>query len=173
MRREFVLATFSEEEKLVEAVRQVRQSGCKVYDVFTPYPVHGLSEAMGLRQTRLAYVTLVFGLLGLALAMGFQFYAAVFDWPVDVGGKPANSTLAFVPITFEITILLGGLSTAGAFLLRTRLFPGLRPRLHEEGVTEDTFVVALLRQEGSNETDQARQILQDSGARQIRERTVQ
>ena len=68
---------------------------------------------MGIRRSRLPFVTLLAGLGGLCFALAFQYYTAVFDWPLDVGGKPENSTLAFVPICFELTVLIGGLGTVG------------------------------------------------------------
>src|SRR6266850_8493930 len=129
MPREYLVATFVEPDALVNAVRMIRTHGFKIYDVYTPFPVHGLDEAMGLRRSRLGYVTLVAAVLGLCAALAFQFYAAVFDWSLNVGGKPNNSTLAFVPIAFELTILAGGLATAAAFILRSGLFPGAPARL--------------------------------------------
>ena len=124
MANEFLVATFDGQEALLEAVTKVRAHGFRIYDVYTPFPVHGLDHALGLRRSRLGYVTCVAAVLGLSAALAFQFYAAVFDWSLNVGGKPDNSTLAFVPIAFELTILAGGLATAAAFVLRAGLFPG-------------------------------------------------
>src|SRR5690349_19345962 len=108
MPKEFMVATFSEETTLRTAVLRIREHGFRIYDVYTPYPVHGLDAAMGLRPSRLPIVTFLAGLAGLGGALALQFYCAVFDWPINVGGKPPNSTLAFVPITFELTILSAG-----------------------------------------------------------------
>ncbi len=127
MHSQFLVARFSNEHDLREAVRQLRGHGFRIFDAYTPYPVHGLAELMGVRRSRLPIVSLCAALVGLGIALGFQFYAAVFDWPLNVGGKPPNSTLAFVPITFEITVLCAGLATAAAFLVRSRLLPGARP----------------------------------------------
>ena len=103
--------------------RCARRRG-SIHDVYAPYPVHGLDQAMGIRRSRLPFVTLLAGLGGLCFALAFQYYTAVFDWPLDVGGKPENSTLAFVPVCFELTVLFGGLGTVGAFLLRAPAVPG-------------------------------------------------
>src|SRR5262250_2945264 len=100
MPRTYLLATFADPHALVDAVKAVRAHGFKIFDVYTPCPVHGLDEAMGIRPSRLPYVALVAGALALAATVGFEFYAAVFDWRLNVGGKPDNSTLAFVPIAF-------------------------------------------------------------------------
>jgi hypothetical protein len=145
MPSEFLVATFVEADHLRSAVRALRAHGFRIYDVFAPYPLHGLDEDMSLRRSRLPIVALIAGLLGLGLAVGFQFYAAVFDWPLNVGGKPANSTLAFVPITFELTVLSAGVGIALAFLVRCRLFPGASEVRFIEGATEDVFGIVLRR----------------------------
>ena len=163
----FLVATFSNEHGLREAVRQLRAHGFRIYDAFTPYPVHGLAELMGVRRSRLPIVSLAAGVMGLGIALGFQFYAAVFDWPLNVGGKPANSMLAFVPITFEITVLCAGLATAGAFLVRSGLVPGARPVQFAEGTTEDVFALVLRHRDATFDAVEARRLLLESGARDV------
>src|SRR5207247_6820059 len=101
----FVVGTFADPDALLRAVILCRRERFRVYDVFAPYPVHGLDEAMAIRRTRLPLVTLVAGLFGLTFALVFQFYTNVLDWPLDVGGKPTNSALALIPICFELTVL--------------------------------------------------------------------
>jgi hypothetical protein len=162
-----MVATFSEERSLRDAVRCIREHGFKVYDVYAPYPVHGLDEAMGLRRSRLPIVAFAAGVLGLASAFALQFYCAVFDWPLNVGGKPLNSTLAFVPIAFELTILSAGLATAAAFLVRCRLFPGARPARFEPAATEDAFAVVLRRRDTTFDAGEARRLLIERGARNV------
>ena len=165
--KQFLVATFSNEHGLREAVRQLRAHGFRIYDAYTPYPVHGLPELMGVRRSRLPLVSLVAALAGLVGALGFQFYAAGFDWPLNVGGKPANSTLAFVPITFEITVLCAGLATAAAFLARCGLVPGGRAVLFAEGTTEDTFALALRHRDSAFDGAEARRLLLENGARHV------
>ena len=173
MARGFLVATFDGQEALLEAVTNVRAHGFRIYDVYTPFPVHGLDEAMGLQRSRLGYVTLVAAILGLSAALTFQFYAAVFDWSLNVGGKPDNSTLAFVPIAFELTILAGGLATAAAFVLRSGLFPGAPARLAGPRVTNDRFAIALRWRETVFDTGEARRVLLDCGAIEIRQMDVE
>jgi len=170
--KEFLVATFRDEDSLLEGVRELRVHGFNVYDVYTPYPVHGLDEAMGLERSRLAWVALAAGLCGLCLALGFQFYVAVFDWRLNVGGKPDNSMLAFVPITFEITVLLAGLATTAAFLLRCRLYPGARAVQFDESATEDGFAVVLRRRKTAFDAGEARRLLEECGAARVRQTVV-
>ena len=153
MRARVVIATFPHVDGLLNAVRRARHEMLRVYDVYAPFPVHGLDEAMGIRRTRLPKVTLIAGLTGLTFALCFQYYANVLDWPLNVGGKPDNTTLAFIPISFELTVLFGGLTTVAAFLLRTKLFPSKQPWLPAPGITDDTFAI-VIRKPSAEETHQ-------------------
>jgi hypothetical protein len=164
MPNKFLVATFSDPDQLVRAVRIVRASNFRIYDVYAPYPVHNLEHTMGLRRTRLPWVTAIVGASALLLAGCFQFYAAVLDWPLNVGGKPDNSSLAFVPICFELTVLLGGLSIVAALLFRTRLFPGKRERLPAPGVTNDQFALVLRQRTADFDAARATSLMEESGA---------
>jgi hypothetical protein len=173
MPRSFLVATFSDSGKLLHAVRALKREDFRIYDVYAPYPIHGLDAAMGVRRTRLPWITFVVGCCALALALTFQFYTTVLDWPLNVGGKPDNSTLAFVPICFELTVLLSGLATVAALFLRARLYPGKRESLFAEGVTNDTFALVLRKSEAPFDIHGARKLLQESGADRIREREAE
>jgi hypothetical protein len=141
--REFMIATFADEQSLRDAVRTVRDRGLRVFDVYTPYPVAEIEEALELRASRIPVVTLIGGVAGLVGALALEYYTAVFDWPLNVGGKPDNSLLAFIPIAFELTILSAGLATVAAFLLRCGLWPSPRPSSAEEGATDDVFALVM------------------------------
>lgn len=162
--RQFLVATFSNEDALRDAARELRDRGFRIHDVYAPYPVHGMDELMGLGHSRLPIVTLVGGLAGCAAALAMQFYMAVFDWPLNVGGKPPNSTLAFVPIAFELTVLGAGLITAAAFLTRSRLAPGARAARFADGTTEDVFALVLRVRDATFDASEAGRLLVESGA---------
>jgi Protein of unknown function (DUF3341) len=164
MAERILVATFAHPDELVKAVRQARRGALRVYDVFAPYPVHGLDEAMGIRRTRLPRVTLIAGLTGLCCAMALQFYANVLDWPLNVGGKPDNSTLAFIPISFELTVLFGGLATVAAFFLRARLYPTKTPWLPAAGVTDDVLAMVVRRPADEQAAARAMALLTEHGA---------
>ncbi|HKD83013.1 MAG TPA: DUF3341 domain-containing protein [Candidatus Angelobacter sp.] len=170
MPERFLVATFTDSETLLTAVRAVRQNSFRIYDVFAPYPVHDLDHAMGVKHSRLPWVTFVVGVLALSFALIFQFYTSVLDWPLNVGGKPDNSTLAFVPICFELTVLLSGLATVAALFLRTRLYPGKHAQGFAEDVTNDTFALVLRWRDNAFDVHRARRVLEEIGADRIRER---
>jgi hypothetical protein len=164
-----LVATFSDTDHLLGAVRKARREMFRVYDVFTPFPVHGLDEALGVRRTRLPWVTLLCALTGLATAVTLQFYTNVLDWPLDVGGKPDNSTLAFVPICFELSVLFGGLGSVGALLLRARLYPGKQPWLVNPGITDDVFAMVVRRPSDDETHQRALSLLKECGAASVTE----
>jgi len=136
-------ATFGDQEALLSAARACREQDLLVVDAFTPYPVHGLDEVIGIRRSRLPRVTFIAGAAGLALALWFQYWASDTSWPLNVGGKPFDSLPAFVPVAFEMLVLLAGLATAAAFLFRSRLRPGEPEGLERARVTDDRFVLAV------------------------------
>lgn len=162
-----LLGVFDNEEKLLQATRSVREAGAKVVDVYTPYPVHGIDEAAGIRRSRLGIVTFLAGLTGFSLAMGFEIWSMAVDWPLNVGGKPLLSIPAFVPVSFELTVLIGGLSTVLALLIRTKLFPGKRPLVIDSRVTHDRFVLALEDGDG-RDLEKIKGLLSAAGAVEVR-----
>ena len=169
MPRQFVVGRFAHAQDALTAVRRMRVQGFRIYDVHAPYPVHGLDEAMGLRRSRIPVVAAAAGLAGLLFALALQFYCAVFDWPLNVGGKPRNSTLAFVPIAFELTVLSAGLAAAGASLFTARLFPGRSADPVAHGSTEDVFTVVLRKRDATFDSGEARRLLLLSGAYEVKD----
>ena len=164
-----LVATFPDTENLLSAVRKARREMFRVYDVFTPFPVHGLDEALGVRRTRLPWATLLCALTGLTTAVVLQFYTNILDWPLDVGGKPDNSTLAFVPICFELSVLFGGLGSVAALLLRARLYPGKKAWLVNPGITDDVFAMVVRRPSDDETHQRALALLKDCGAASVTE----
>jgi len=141
-RRLLVLA-FEREGDLLRAVGHARAVGHEIVEVYAPYPVHGLPEAQGLAPSRLPWVCLAGGLLGLAGGLALQAWTSAVDWPLNVGGKPFLSWPAFVPVAFELVILFAGLLTVAAFLHRERLWPGKRLAVPLPRTTDDRFALVL------------------------------
>jgi Alternative complex III, ActD subunit len=111
-----VLALYEDPDAILRAAAMVREHGFAGVDAYTPYPVHGLSEALGIRKSWVPYVTLVMGLTGAGLGLFFEIWTSAYDWPLNVGGKPNISLPAFIPITFECGVLIGGTMTLAALL---------------------------------------------------------
>ena len=136
-----VMAVFTNEADLLNAARKTREKfNFKKYDAFTPYPVHGLDDAMGLKRSWLPWVTFIAGLSGTATALALEIWTSAVDWPVNIGGKPFISLPAFIPITFELTVLFGGLATVGALFYACGL-PNANPKILHPRITNDRFVL--------------------------------
>ena len=172
MGRRVLVGDFATEEDVLGAARTAREHGFHITDAYTPYPVHGLAQAMGLRRSRLPWVCFGLALFGATTKLAFQFWAMAVDWPVNVGGKPWNSFPAYVPVTFEVMVLLSGLGVVLAFLLRCRLFPGRPSAPLFRGATDDIFVLALERPEDPADENVARQLLREYQAVRVAEQDL-
>ena len=141
-----VVGFFDDPESLLEATAKVRDSEFKNFDCFTPYAVHGLEHAQGLKRSKVPYITGLFAFSGTGLAFWLQYYASKTSWAHIVGGKPFNSLPAFVPIMFEGSILLGGLATFYAMLYFNRL-PNLSKRAFDPSITNNRFAIVIEKAE--------------------------
>jgi len=163
-----LVAYFADAQGVLTAARELIRNGIGVAEIYGPYPLHEADHLLGRRRSRLPWVTLAAGACGTAMALGLQFYTNVLHWPMNVGGKPANSLLAFIPITFELTVLLGGVATAGAFLAASRLIPRLRPPGLLDGVTDDRFALVVDHLAPGFDEKEAQRILDAVGGGEIR-----
>ena len=154
---------FDSEEAILDATTAARHAGLAIHDVYTPYAVHGLDEAMGLRRSRLGWVCFGAAMLGLSCAVALQWWASVWSWPLNVGGKPAASWPAFIPVAFELTVLFAALLSVAALFARTKLFPGRRARALPR-TTNDLFALALETEDTSFDEKAALGFLAARGA---------
>lgn len=120
-----LMAEFSRSEALLNAARQAYETGYRKMDAFTPFPVDGLAENLGRKKSRVPLFVLLSGVTGGLGGYFMEWYAMAVDYPINVGGRPLNSWPAFVPITFELTILSGALAAIVTMLALNRL-----PRPH-------------------------------------------
>ena len=144
--------SFRDALEALEAVRRLRALGYEVRDVHSPFPVHGMDEALGLRPSRLGQVTFAGGLLGGTVAFGFQIWTHAVDWPLVIGGKSPLALPAQVPVSFELTVLFAALFTVFGLLVRRRLFPRIDSRPADQPhprVTDDRFVVLVVERDGT------------------------
>lgn len=164
MTRRIDVAVFASESLLLAAARACRARGLDVVDVLSPHPIHGIDDVAGIRRTRLPAVTLAAGAAGFGLGTWLQSWTSSTDWPVNVGGKPWDSAPAFLPVTFELTVLFAGLATAAALLVRSRLRPGASARLADLGATDDRYVLLVASPAGSRTAEEFARLWAELGA---------
>jgi hypothetical protein len=171
---EGVVGFFSDPHALLEATKKVRDANYEVFDTFTPYPIHGLEKAQGLKRSPLPYVTFGAGLTGFLCANLLQIWTSAIDWPINVGGKPMFSIPAFVPVMFELTVLFGGLATVAGMLLFNGL-PNTRKRAFDSSITRDRFAIFIgSPSKSANQSfkafteSEATQMLKAVGAQEVR-----
>jgi hypothetical protein len=144
---------FDDPQQTLSAVRTLRGEGFEIADVHSPFPIHGIEEALGWRETRLPYATFVGGAIGLAIAGLIQLWTHAVDWPLNIGGKSNLAIPALVPVAFELIVLLAAFATVGGLLYKGRLFPttdARRPKRQPiSGVSDDRFVVRVVERDGS------------------------
>jgi hypothetical protein len=137
-----VIGFFDEPGALIEATKKTRDAKWDSFDAYTPYPVHGLEHAAGLKRSWLPYVTFCAGGTGLMCAFALQYWTSAVSWPINVGGKPLNSWPAFVPVMFELTVLFAGLCTVAAMLIANGM-PNIKRRSFDPRLTRDRFALII------------------------------
>jgi hypothetical protein len=165
-----LLAEFANPDDLVAAAARAYTDGYRRMDAYTPFPVHGLAEAIGFHTNRLPLLVLLGGILGAAAGFGSQYYAAVIDYPLNVGGRPLNSWPAFIPITFEVTILFAALTAVLGMLALNGLPQPYHPVFNAPRfalATRDRFFLCIEATDPRFDPQTTRQLLETLGAKEV------
>lgn len=161
--KKFVVGCFDEEAVLFDAVKKVRKAGYKLHDIYTPFPVHGLDKAMGLRDTSLHTAGFIYGITGTTVALSSITWILTSDWPLNIGGKPHFALPAWIPITFELTVLFAAVGMVLTFCYLCQLAPFVKKHHFHERATDDLFVMVIECGDESEITN----MLQGSGAVEV------
>lgn len=170
--KKFVVGVFTDEEVLFPAVKKVRSAGYKIHDVYTPMPIHGLDHAMGLRETSLHTAGFIYGITGTTTALSCIGWIFNSDWPINFGGKSHFDLPAWIPITFELTVLFSAVGMVLTFCYLCQLAPFVRRHHFNLRSTDDQFTMVIECTEKSNETE-IQAFLQSVGATNIHTQTAE
>jgi len=151
--KKFVVGCFDEEGALFDAVKKVRKSGYKLPDVYTPFPIHGLDKAMGLRDTSIHTAGFLYAILGTTSMLSFMTWCFTTDWPWNIGGKPHFALPAWIPITFELTVLFSAVGMVWTFCWLCQMAPGVKKHHFNLRSTDDQFTMVIELTPKSNEAD--------------------
>lgn len=163
--KKFVVGSFADEKVLFPAVKKVRKAGYKIHDVYTPFPVHGLDHAMGLRETSLHTAGFIYALCGTTTALTFMSWVFTKDWPLNIGGKPHFSLPAWIPITFELTVLFSAVGMVLTFCYLCQLAPFVKKHVFSLRATDDRFVMAV--EVNRNNEGEIASLLSSAGAEDV------
>jgi len=151
--KKFIVGCFDEENALFSAVKNVRKSGYKIHDVYTPFPIHGLDKVMGLRDTSLHTAGFIYAITGTSTALSFISWVFTKDWPLNIGGKPHFALPAWIPIMFELTVLFSAVGMVLTFCYLCQLAPFVKKHHFHPRATDDLFVMVIEPTEKTNETE--------------------
>ncbi|MBS1748438.1 MAG: DUF3341 domain-containing protein [Bacteroidetes bacterium] len=164
--KKFVVGCFDDEAVLFPAVKKVRKAGYKIHDVYTPFPVHGLDAAMGLRETRLHTAGFIYGLSGTCTALGFISWVLTKDWVLNYGGKPHFALAAWIPIIFELTVLFSAVGMTLTFCYLCQIAPFVKRHHFHKRATDDLFVMVIECTSKTN-VQETENFLKNAGALEV------
>lgn len=153
-----IFATYTDEEVLKDGAKKLVSKGIKINEVFSPFPIHGIDPIIGIKNTRLGIMAFLYGLTGLTFATVGMRYMMIVDWPMNIGGKPnfsyLDNILAFIPITFEFTVLCAAHGMAITYLLKNKTLPGMPAQNPYPSTTDDRFVIEIRVSENAKYTSE-------------------
>lgn len=165
-----LVAGFDDEHALLHATARAYADGYRAMDAYAPYPVRGLAEALGVRGTRMPLVILIGGITGALCAILLQMYAAVWHYPLNIGGRPDFSWPAFIPVTFELTILFAAIFGVVGMLWRDGFPEPYHPIFNVQAfraASQDRFFLCIEASDPHFDQQTTRQFLASVGARGV------
>ena len=161
----FILGLWDHEEVFLDAIGAVRESGQEIFETLTPFPVHGLEDALGYRGTRLHTAGFMFGATGTTLALSFMSWVMTTNYPINFGGKPYWPLPSFIPITFELTVLFAAVGMVLTYCVRNKLIPGYVPRIYDKRTTDDRFALVFdIEGKSAEEIEKIKSLCNGNGA---------
>lgn len=170
--KDFIVGIFGDEDKVLHASKSLREEKhINIHDVYTPYPVHGLEKALGYKESWMALAAFLFGATGTTLAITMQTLMLGVNWPMIIGGKPYIAVPDFVPVTFELTVLLAAFGMSFTFFIVRGLSPITVPRVFDRRSTDDKHVMAIDLADNKISKEAIKAELKASGAEEVFEKS--
>jgi hypothetical protein len=181
MNKKVIHAIFDDEEILLQSVKEIKSKKYDIEEVYSPFPVHGLDHALGLKETRMAITAFIYGCIGLSFGGLLIYYIMISgvgkSWPMNIGGKPnfslKENMLSFVPIFFEFTVLCAAHGMAITYLIRNKTLPGMPPRNPDPRTTDDKFVMEIKTSDNAHVSEKdLSKLIKDTGFIEIEEKSI-
>lgn len=156
-----------EEHEFVKAAAKTRAAGFKKFEAISPYPLHGIDEAMDIPRSFIPFITFTFGILGCSFGLWLTWWTSASDWPLIVGGKPMWSLPAFIPVIFECTILFAALSSVASMIIINGL-PKVNPAIIDPDLTSHKFALFVPENDNGYDAAKIEQLFNDLGASEVK-----
>lgn len=170
--QDFLVGIFDDDDAILKASFKVREAGFKIHEVYSPFPIHGIDDALGYKRSRLPRVAFMAGATGTTCAASFMTWTLGFDWPMIIGGKPFVGPPSLIPISFEMTVLFAALGMVTTFLLASGLGPGSNKMVLDPRASDDKFVMALdLDKNSGKDIESLKAMLKSYGASEVTTKT--
>jgi Protein of unknown function (DUF3341) len=165
-----IVAEFESSGALLHAAEKLSGAGYKRYDAHSPFPIHGMDEAMKLGQSKLGLIVFICGLTGFSLGLGLQTWVHSFEYPLIIGGKPFFALPAYIPVTFELTVLLSAFGAVfGMFALNRLPMPYHavfnHSRFHE--ASNNAFFISVQADDPNFDATRTKDLLAQVGGKNI------
>lgn len=164
----YLVGVYDDDDTVLHAVPKLRKAGVKIEEVYSPFPIHGMDDALGHPRTRLGIAAFIFGVLGCSFALALMTWTMGVDWPMIIGGKDPISIPNYIPITFELTVLFTAFGMVFTFFITNGLGP--TTHFHERfdvRSTDNKFIMAINVSNNTMSEDAISLALRDSGADEI------
>ena len=168
--KRYSVGIYEHEDTVKTAVKSLQDGGVKIHEVYSPYAIHGMEDYLGYKLSRLPKAAFLFGLTGTILALTMLYLMMGYDWPMIIGGKNFAALPPFIPVTFEITVLLASFGMVFTFFIASDLKPWGRPKIYDNRITVDKFAIAIDLDKNTKSQSEIDAILNSSGASEVNEK---
>lgn len=162
-----IYGLYDDDDVLLDAIKSFNAKGISIKEVYTPFPIHGLDKALGLKKTRISDLAFFYGVYGVTLASVMTWYMMNHDWPQNIGGKPSftwfENMPAFVTIMFEMTVFCAAHFMTWTYMIRNGFYPGSQPQNPDPRTTDDKFMIEV----ESADVDKVKDAFIDTGAEEV------
>jgi len=169
-----IYGIYADDEIILNAVKKIKKTGQHIDEVYSPFPIHGLDHALGLKYSRLAICSFIYGCIGFSCALLLMWFIMIYDWPMNIGGKPSftlNENLpAFIPVTFEMTVFFAAHLMVITFLIRCGLYPGSNDKSPDPRTTDDRFLMEIHTDGDAKNIKKIKDLMKETGAEEIKEK---
>lgn len=163
----FLVGVYDDDDKIMSACAEIRAKGVKIHEVYSPFPIHGIDPVLGYKRSRLNVAAFMFGITGTIIAFTMQTIMLGVDWKMNIGGKPHIAVPSFIPVSFELTILMASLGMVFTFFVVSGLGPGSRKLVLDPRASDDKFILAIDVDKNKLSQDEMADLLKSTGASEV------